>query len=158
MGFSVPPQFEHAGMRKPPEVHNVVTGCETCDFTGYRGRVGIYEILRMNDALRQSVRSGNQNDEMRVLARQNGMKFMQEYALDLVRDGLTTFEEVQRVVALSQTAAEACGSCRRELSPNFAFCPFCGVKRNSLDLPMPVEKAPNKRRRSANEKKRQSAA
>jgi type IV pilus assembly protein PilB len=147
-----------AGMRKPPEVHNTVNGCDACDFTGYRGRIGIYEILRLNDALRQSIRSGNHNDEMRVLARQNGIKFMQEYALDLVREGLTTFEEVQRVVALNPITAEACGSCARELSPNFAFCPFCGVKRHGLDLPIPAQKAPSKRRRSTHEKKQQSVA
>ncbi len=134
-----------AGMMEPPEVHKVANGCEACDFTGYRGRVGIYEMLRLNDALKQAARSGNRNDEMRVLARHNGIKFMQEYALDLVRDGLTTLEEVQRVVALNQTTAEACGSCSRELSPNFAFCPFCGVKRHSWHLQMPSQRVEKKR-------------
>lgn len=134
-----------AGMMEPPEIHNVANGCEACDFTGYRGRIGIYEMLRLNDALRQSVRSGNHNDQMRVLARHNGIKFMQEYALDLVREGLTTIEEVQRVVAFSQVSAESCGSCARELSPNFAFCPFCGVKRHSWHLQMPVQRGAGKR-------------
>jgi type IV pilus assembly protein PilB len=134
-----------AGMMEPPEVHNVANGCEACDFTGFRGRSGIYEMLRFNDALRQSARSGNHNDQMRMLARHNGIKFMQEYALDLVRDGFTTFEEVQRVVALGQTTSEACGSCARELSPNFAFCPFCGVKRHSWHLQMPVQRGADKR-------------
>jgi type IV pilus assembly protein PilB len=118
-----------AGLMDPPEMQQVVNGCEACDFTGFRGRIGIYEILTFNDALRQSVRSGNQNDEMRGLARQNGIKFMQEYALDLVREGLTTIEEVQRVVAFSQASGETCESCARELSPNFSFCPFCGINR-----------------------------
>jgi type II secretory ATPase GspE/PulE/Tfp pilus assembly ATPase PilB-like protein len=129
-----------AGLMEPPEVHNVANGCEGCDFTGYRGRIGIYELLQFNDALRQSVRSGNHNDQMRVLARHNGIKFMQEYALDLVREGVTTFEEVQRVVAFGQTSTETCGSCARELSPNFAFCPFCGVKRHSWHLQMPAQR------------------
>jgi hypothetical protein len=83
-------------------------------------------MLRFKDALRQSARAGNHNDEMRILARHNGINVMQECALDLVRDGLTTFEEVQRVVAVSQITSETCGSCARELSPNFAFLPFCG--------------------------------
>ncbi len=134
-----------AGMMEPPEIQNMANGCEACDFTGYRGRIGIYEMLRFNDALRQSARSGNHNDEMRILARHNGIKFIQEYALDLIRDGLTTFEEVQRVVALGQTSSESCGSCGRELSPNFAFCPFCGVKRHSWHLQMPLQKGPEKR-------------
>jgi type IV pilus assembly protein PilB len=130
-----------AGLMEPPEVHNVANGCELCDFTGYRGRIGIYELLQFNDALRHSVRAGNHNDQIRALARHNGIKFMQEYALDLVRAGVTTFEEVQRVVAFGQTSTESCRSCARELSPNFAFCPFCGVKHHSWHLQMPAHRA-----------------
>jgi type II secretory ATPase GspE/PulE/Tfp pilus assembly ATPase PilB-like protein len=133
------------GVAEPPEVQHVANGCEACDFTGYRGRIGIYEMLRFNDALRQSARTGNHNDEMRVLARNNGMKFMQESALDLVRDGLTTLEEVQRVVTLSQSTSGTCTSCARELMPNFAFCPFCGVKRHSWHLQMPAQRSADKR-------------
>ena len=55
--------------------------------TGYKGRVGIYEMLVLNDAIRSAIRSGGRNDEMRTLARHNGMKLMQEYALDRVRKG-----------------------------------------------------------------------
>jgi type IV pilus assembly protein PilB len=121
------------GLTEPPATQQTASGCEACDFTGYRGRIGIYEMLTFNDALRQSVRSGNHNDEMRVLARENGMKFMQEYALDLVREGLTTIEEVQRVVPLGLASGETCKSCARELSPSFAFCPFCGMHRLSSE-------------------------
>ena len=134
--YSPPPTQEYintvmsAGMMEPPEIHNVPNGCEACERTGYRGRIGIYELLRFNDAIRQAVHSGNRNDEMRTLARQNGLKFMQEYALELVRSGLTTFEEVQRVVPFSLTGSVACSSCARELAANFAFCPHCGAKRD----------------------------
>jgi len=120
-----------AGLMEPPQIHNVANGCDNCDFTGYRGRVGIYEMLQLNEPLRQAIRSAGQNDQIRILARHNGIKFMQEYALDLVRDGVTTFDEVQRVIAFGQLSMEACGSCARELSPNFAFCPYCGVKRDT---------------------------
>ena len=128
-----------AGLMEPPQVQNVPNGCDLCDLTGYRGRVGIYELLRLNEPLRQALRSGGHNDQIRILARHNGIKFMQEYALDLVRDGLTTFEEVQRVVPFGQTSLDACGSCARELSPNFAFCPYCGVKRHSWGFQAPAQ-------------------
>lgn len=147
-----------AGMIEPPKVQKVVNGCEACDFTGYRGRVGIYEMLPFNDALRQSLRSGNHNDEMRILARRSGIKFMQGYALDLVRDGLTTIEEVQRVVAFGQASVEGCRSCGRELSPSFVFCPFCGIHRHSSEMPSrrPQPRARIRKRpangRSANER------
>lgn len=154
--YSSPPSEEYAsalmaaGRMDAPEVHNVANGCEACDFTGYRGRIGIYEMLQFNEGLRQAVRTGGHNDQVRVLARHNGIKFMQEYALDLVREGVTSLEEVQRVVALSQVSTQACSSCARELSANFAFCPFCGVKRHEWHIQMPLQK-PTANREAVNE-------
>jgi type IV pilus assembly protein PilB len=147
-----------AGLMEPPKMQKVVNGCEACDFTGYRGRIGIYEMLPFNDALRQSLRSGNHNDEMRIVAKRSGIKFMQDYALDLVREGLTTIEEVQRVVAFGQASAEGCRSCNRELSPSFVFCPFCGIHRHGSEAPprRPQPRARIRKRlasgRSANER------
>lgn len=141
--YSSPPSQEYihtvmaAGMMEPPEVHSVPNGCDACDSTGYRGRVGVYELLRFNDAMRQAARSGNRNDEMRALARHNGIKFMQEYALDLVRDGLTTLEEVQRVVTLAQNSSAICSACGRDLAATFVFCPYCGTKHNVWGLHSP---------------------
>lgn len=120
-----------AGSRKRPEVFHGANGCEMCDFTGYRGRLGIYEMLRLNEPLRQAIRSGGHYDQIRTLARGNGMKLMHEYALDLVCKGLTTLEEVQRVVAFSPAPEQTCDSCGQELCAEFVFCPFCGVKRRS---------------------------
>jgi type IV pilus assembly protein PilB len=118
-----------AGITNPPTSHHVPKGCEACDNTGYKGRVGIYEILVFDDAIRTAVRNGGRNDEIRDLARNNGMKMMQEYALDAVRNGLTTIEEAQRVVPFDLTQALLCEDCQHELSPVFLFCPYCGVKR-----------------------------
>jgi type IV pilus assembly protein PilB len=119
------------GLMEAPKIRNSPNGCAKCDFSGYRGRVGIYEVLHFNEAIRHAARMGNKNDEMRALARHNGIKFMQEYALELVRDGITTIEEVQRVVPFVSTRTETCGACGRELSAGFLFCPFCGIKRES---------------------------
>jgi type IV pilus assembly protein PilB len=118
-----------AGIPDPPSMQHVAEGCDDCDLTGYKGRIGIYEILVFDDAIRAAVRTGGRNDEIRTLARNNGMKLMQEYALARVREGLTTLEEVQRVVPFEQTATTACAACGRELSAAFTFCPHCGEKR-----------------------------
>ena len=134
-----------AGMMAPPDTQDTASGCEACDFTGYKGRIGIYEMLRFNDALRQAARSGDHNDQMRTLARHSGLRFMQEYALELVRDGVTSFEEAQRVIAFSKVSEEACASCGRELAANFVFCPFCGLKRHNWHLQMPVQRLAPKR-------------
>jgi type IV pilus assembly protein PilB len=138
--YSSPPTPEYlngvmaVGTMEPPQIQHVPNGCEACDSTGYCGRIGIYELLRFNEAIRQAARSGNRNDEMRTLARHNGIKFMQEYALDLVRDGRTTLEEVQRVVSFSQGSSVICSACGRDLAPGFAFCPYCGTKHDVWGL------------------------
>jgi type IV pilus assembly protein PilB len=118
-----------AGMTERPEQRVMAGGCEKCDFSGYRGRIGIYELLNFNDPIRQATRQGNANDEIRALARHGGMKFMQERGLELVKKGITSFEEIQRVVPFAQLTPDTCANCGREVSANFAFCPHCGSKR-----------------------------
>jgi type IV pilus assembly protein PilB len=123
-----------AGIQTPPAQQHIATGCENCDMTGYKGRVGIYELLMLDDAIRSVVRSGGRNEEIRVLAQHNGMRRMQEYALDLVRQGQTTLDEVLRVVPFEQVLTVQCHSCRRDLSPAFVFCPYCGERRGEEGL------------------------
>lgn len=125
-------QLVLAGITDPPPFHNAPNGCEICDLTGFKGRIGIYEMLAVDESIRAAVREGGNSDEIRALARQNGMKLMQEYALEHVRDGLTTLEEVQRVVPFAPVNSISCISCGRELSPAFLFCPHCGKKRNDV--------------------------
>ncbi|HUJ29862.1 MAG TPA: ATPase, T2SS/T4P/T4SS family [Candidatus Acidoferrum sp.] len=130
----VPTSPEHsarllqAGMQCPPATQHVPAGCDICDLTGYKGRVGIYEMLVLDDAIRSAVRSGGRNDEIRSLARHNGMKLMQEYALERVREGLTTLDEVLRVVPFERIRSSQCSACQHELSPDFNFCPYCGQR------------------------------
>ena len=69
-------------------------GCEKCNRTGKKGRVGIYELLTMTDELKQLVASGGKTDEIRELARKGGMKTLKEYAMILMAEGLTSIDEV----------------------------------------------------------------
>ena len=119
-----------AGLEQPPLVHNRPNGCKECDFTGYRGRIGVYELLRFTESIQKAARSENHEDALRFEARRGGMKLLQEFALGYVGEGLATLEEVQRVVPLSGARQpDVCGSCYRELVPQFNFCPYCGRKR-----------------------------
>ena len=122
-----------AGIQEPPRIQHLPNGCDACDLTGYRGRIGIYEMLVLDDAIRGAVRSGGRNDEIRSLARNNGMKLMQEYALDRVLQGLTTLDEVLRVVPFEQISGSYCAACHHELSPAFVFCPYCGEKKGGAE-------------------------
>lgn len=86
-------------------------------------------MLVLDDAVRSAIREAGRTDAIRTLAHANGMKFMREYALEHAQQGLTSLEEVQRVVPIEQAAALSCFACQRELSPAFVFCPFCGERR-----------------------------
>jgi type IV pilus assembly protein PilB len=119
-----------AGMTDPPATLNIANGCDICDLTGYKGRIGIYEMLVLDDAIRSCIRENSRGDDIRALARHNGMKLMQEYALEHIREGLTTLEEVQRVVPFAQTSGTRCAGCERELSAGFLLCPYCGKKKS----------------------------
>ena len=72
-------------------------GCERCGQTGYRGRVGLYELLMMSDAIRHHIASGADANIIRDEAIIEGMKTLREDAIEKLKAGLTTPEEVVRV-------------------------------------------------------------
>jgi type IV pilus assembly protein PilB len=121
-------QMRLAGLSDVPDVQNIPTGCDTCDLTGYKGRTAIYELMVLNASLRDAVRTGGRNDDIRSLALRGGMRFMYEHALGLVTDGLTSLEEIQRVVRTNYRASATCVTCQSELSETNRFCPHCGAK------------------------------
>ena len=73
-------------------------GCDACGHRGYKGRMGIYELFRMSDTLRELVNKGEPAYTIRALARQEGMKTLQEDTIDKIKLGLTTLEEAIRVI------------------------------------------------------------
>jgi len=72
-------------------------GCDHCNKTGYRGRVGIFEVLEMEDNIRELVMKRASADEIERQARKNGMTTMLQDGLLKVLYGVTTLEEVMRV-------------------------------------------------------------
>jgi type IV pilus assembly protein PilB len=123
-------QLLAAGIEDPGGQMYSPVGCDVCDNTGYKGRVGIFEMLIFDEQIRDSIRSGGRPDEIRTLARNNGMKTMQEDALEKARLGLTTLAELIRVVPFEQFTGLRCLECGRELAQTFLFCPYCGRKRS----------------------------
>jgi len=73
------------------------TGCDRCGSTGYRGRIGLYELLLMSDAIRHHIASGADANIIREQAVNEGMKTLRQDALEKLAAGLTTPEEVVRV-------------------------------------------------------------
>lgn len=71
-------------------------GCEKCNNTGYKGRVGLYEVMEMTDALRELILVGASNIELRKQAIEEGMITLRGSGMEKVRQGITTIEEVVR--------------------------------------------------------------
>lgn len=117
------------GLLEPVDSVYVPVGCELCELTGYRGRVGIYEILPFDETVRDMVRTGVRSEDIRNHMRDIGMKLMQEDALEKILTGMTSIEEISRVVPVHTGSFPECTQCARRISPTFQFCPHCGTKR-----------------------------
>lgn len=113
--------------------------CHHCQGNGYKGRVGVYEILAMNDTLSAAVAKRSTTEVMRRLALENGMKTLLGYGLDLVREGHTTLDEVERML-LTDTGLElerraralntlTCRGCGAGLQEDWLECPYCLTTR-----------------------------
>ena len=74
--------------------------CKFCNGTGYKGRLGIYEVMRVNDSIRELIMKSSTADVIREYSYKNGVKSLLLYGLDLVKDKLTTIDEVERVCLL----------------------------------------------------------
>jgi type IV pilus assembly protein PilB len=94
-----PPALIQAGFT-PEDALSVVpmkgAGCEKCNNTGYKGRVGLYEVMEVTDDLRELVLVGASGLELRRRAIEDGMITLRQSGLRKVKDGLTTMEEVAR--------------------------------------------------------------
>ena len=71
-------------------------GCETCNNTGYKGRVGLFELMIMNTELREMIMQNASADELRELARSQGMVTLRDAGMVAAYEGITTPEEVIR--------------------------------------------------------------
>ncbi len=72
-------------------------GCEKCTYTGFMGRMGIFELLVVDDEMRQLILKKADESRIRQTARKNGMKTLLEDGLDKIRMGVTTLSEIFRV-------------------------------------------------------------
>jgi type IV pilus assembly protein PilB len=93
-------ELEASGMN-PAEWRNVPfyegEGCIECSGTGFKGRTAIHELLELTDNVREMILAKRPSSEIRRAAREEGMHFLRESALDRVRRGLTTLKEINKV-------------------------------------------------------------
>ncbi|HDH99092.1 MAG TPA: hypothetical protein ENF68_00135, partial [bacterium] len=88
----IPPEFFTTDFKIPK-----IQGCPDCNFTGYRGRTGIYEAFLVDDEMKEFILSNPSITATRNLAIKKGMVLMHQDGLIKVLEGMTTIEEVERV-------------------------------------------------------------
>ena len=69
-------------------------GCDSCNNTGYRGRIGVFEIMVFNDEIRELVMKNASTGLLREAAQRNGMRTLRESGLMLIYDGITSIDEI----------------------------------------------------------------
>lgn len=113
--------------------------CGKCGGGGYKGRCGVYEVMRITERLQTMISEGAPSDRIKEVAIEEGMQTLLAYSLGLVRQGFTTLEEVERVT-FTDTGLEAemrakrksvlsCRTCSAELKQEWLDCPYCLTPR-----------------------------
>ena len=101
-------------------------GCEACGDRGYKGRIAIFEMLRVTDPLRRAIARSANEQELRRIAAESGMSTLADSGAKLVKAGVATAEDVAFVVRDVEWS-ECCPSCEGPIEPDFEGCPHCGI-------------------------------
>ena len=94
------------GVEKARFINKKNTSCPICNGSGYKGRVGIYEVMKVNDFIRDLIMNQSNADQIREKAFEKNGRSLLDYGMNLVKKELTTIEEVERVCLLSETKSE----------------------------------------------------
>ena len=79
------------------EVEGVARGCQHCGYTGYHGRTGIFELMVADERIRAQIHNKTSEADIRAAALSTGMRLMRDDGERLVREGITSREELVRV-------------------------------------------------------------
>ncbi len=134
--------FYKANSLQPEEIQEARVRdqlCSKCNGVGYKGRCGVYEVMRMSERLQRLITDGAATERIKEVAVEEGMRTLLAYSIDLVRQGYTTLEEVERVT-FTDSGLEAelkakrkisleCRTCNAELKPEWLECPYCMMPR-----------------------------
>jgi type IV pilus assembly protein PilB len=102
-------------------------GCPACAHTGYKGRIGVFEVLIVDSQVRELVTNNATEDAILKAASESGMSYMSEDGIDKIHQGITTIDELFRVIDLSdQGTGLVCQNCGELIHSDFPNCPHCG--------------------------------
>ena len=94
------------GVEKARFINKKNTSCPLCNGAGYKGRVGIFEVMKVNDLIRDLIMKQYNADQIREKAFERNGRTLLSYGMNLVKNELTTIEEVERVCLLNETQSE----------------------------------------------------
>jgi type IV pilus assembly protein PilB len=136
--------FYKANSLSPDEIHLARQKgnlCQKCSGSGYKGRVGVYEVMRNSERIAELINQGATTDRIKDCAVEEGMITLLAYSLNLVQEGYTTLEEVERVtftdtgleseMRAKRKSALTCRTCAAELQQEWLDCPYCMTSRFS---------------------------
>ncbi|MDX2229011.1 MAG: ATPase, T2SS/T4P/T4SS family [Leptolyngbyaceae cyanobacterium bins.349] len=113
--------------------------CPKCKGVGYKGRCGVYEVMRITERLQTLINQGAPTDTIKEVAVEEGMKTLLAYSLNLVREGQSTLEEVERVtftdsgleseLKAKRKSSLTCRTCSADLKQEWLDCPYCLTPR-----------------------------
>jgi type IV pilus assembly protein PilB len=100
------------------------TGCGACRQSGYVGRTGVYELFPITASIAKLLETGAGETAVRQQARAEGYPGMLEDATEKLKGGITSAEELLRVVYVKEDNPR-CPGCRKEIAEDYAVCPHC---------------------------------
>lgn len=110
-----------------PDAALKAQGCKACNYMGYKGRVGIFEVVPFSAKLREMITAGATEDELRASVASEGIETIYDDGLEKIKQGITTLDEVHRVLDTETIHKMSCPQCQRLIQIDFLICPHCAA-------------------------------
>ncbi|MGB8700683.1 MAG: GspE/PulE family protein [Thermosynechococcaceae cyanobacterium] len=131
--------FYRANSLSTEELQSGRAVCGKCNGIGYKGRVGVYEIMRVTESLQSLITEGAPTERIKEVAVEEGMITLLAYSLNLVKRGETTLDEVERVtftdsgleseLKAKRKSSLTCRVCGADAKQEWLDCPYCMTSR-----------------------------
>jgi predicted RNA-binding Zn-ribbon protein involved in translation (DUF1610 family) len=102
------------------------TGCEHCNQIGYAGRIGLFEVFPVDGELKKMIHHEATETELMRASKWTGMTTLLDDAHEKLQQGVTTCEEVLRVLGPQNHVEIPCPQCGFKMEERYPFCPSCG--------------------------------
>jgi type IV pilus assembly protein PilB len=102
-------------------------GCSACNHTGHKGRIGVFEVLKVDPVIREIIAKDGGEDAILKASVDTGMRYMSDDGMDKANQGITTVAELLRVIYVREEEANLqCPNCGESVRKDFPNCPYCG--------------------------------